>query len=86
MPVPAEYEPLYKYLEQRYADIVVLTFAQIADLLGFALPASASDPGWWATADDNTNPSAQARSWIRANRTATPNVRAQTVAFERSAA
>jgi len=40
-PVPAEYLSLHKYLENRYADTVVLTFSQIEDLLGFVLPESA---------------------------------------------
>jgi hypothetical protein len=31
--MPGEYELLYQYLENRYANTVVLTFAQIEDLL-----------------------------------------------------
>ena len=33
-----EHSLLYKYLENRYANTVVLTFAEIEDILGFALP------------------------------------------------
>ena len=29
--VPAEYLPLHKYLDGRYADTVVLTFAEVED-------------------------------------------------------
>ncbi len=36
--MPGEYKSLYEYLEHRYANTVVLTFAQIEDLLGFTLP------------------------------------------------
>jgi len=36
--MPAEYRSLHKYLDSRYADTVVLRFAEIEDLLGFALP------------------------------------------------
>ena len=85
-PVPAEYLSLYNYLEKRFAETVVLTFAQIEDLLGFALPESARrEPGWWANADADNTPSVQARSWTQASRTATPNLPAHTVRFERSA-
>ena len=33
-----KYRLLYKYLEDRYAKTVVLTFGEIEDLLGFSLP------------------------------------------------
>jgi hypothetical protein len=83
--VPAEYRPLHKYLRDRYADTVVLTFAQIEDLLGFSLPDLArSQPEWWANADASGTPSAQARSWTQAGRTAAPRVLAKTVAFDRA--
>ncbi len=39
--MPGKYKSLYQYLENRYANTVVLTFAQIEDLLGFTLPDSA---------------------------------------------
>ena len=84
-PVPAEYMSLHKYLETRFADTVVLTFGQIEDLLGFALPESARrEPAWWADGDADDKPSAQACSWTQAHRTATPNLLAHTVSFARS--
>ena len=42
---------LYTYLDTRFADTVVLTFAQIEDVLGFALPAQARLQAAWWTAD-----------------------------------
>ena len=39
--MPGKYKALYEYLDNRYANTVVLTFAQIEDLLGFTA---------WATA------------------------------------
>jgi hypothetical protein len=80
-PVPAQYLSLYKYLEHRYASIVVLTFEQIELLLGCALPASAStEPGWWtAVAVSKTHSAA----WTVAGRTAVPNLLARTVTFQR---
>lgn len=79
-----EYQSLYRYLENRFADTVVLTFAQVESLLGFTLPAPARlRPDWWASPEADAVPSAQSRSWIEASRTATPNLRAQSVTFER---
>ena len=44
--------PLHKYLADRYADTVVLTFAEIEDLIGFALPARARlSAEWWSAPD-----------------------------------
>ena len=82
--MPGKYEKLYRYLQDRFANVVVLTFAQVEDLLGFPLPALArADSAWWANPDPNDTPSSHARSWTLATRTATPNMRAQTVTFER---
>ena len=85
--VPREYLSLHKYLDERFADTVVLTFAQIEDLLGFALPDRARvQPEWWADADAHSGPSAPSRSWVLAGRTASPNLAARTVAFDRASA
>jgi hypothetical protein len=78
------YQSLYRYLENRFADTVVLTFAQVESLLGFALPDLARvHADWWASPEGDAVPSSQSRSWIEASRTATPNLRAQSVTFER---
>jgi hypothetical protein len=76
---------LYKYLENRYATTVVLTFAEIEDLLGFALPDQARlNQEWWTEAAVNVARD-YSDSWTLASRTAIPNMSAQTVAFERAA-
>ena len=81
-----EYLLLYNYLENRYANTVVLTFAQIEDLLGFVLPEQARlHQEWWTNAMKNPASSNYADSWILARRTATPNLAAQIVVFERAA-
>ena len=75
---------LYKYLSERYANRVVLTFSQIEDLLGFSLPDQARrHREWWTVAPADADPVNFADSWVLANRTATPNLLAQTVVFER---
>jgi hypothetical protein len=74
-----KYAFLYKYLDERYADTVVLSFRQIEDLLGFALPPEARmDPEWWAHADWSD-------VWKLAHRAAKPNLPAGHVVFERVA-
>jgi hypothetical protein len=78
-----KYRLLYKYLDERYADTVVLTFAEIEDLLGFALPDQARSSERWWTDEDGRVDSDYSDSWILARRTAAPNLRAGTVAFER---
>ena len=76
------YLPLYTYLEHRYASSVVLTFEQMEALLGFALPAAArKEPGWWTSAAGHGTREGEA--WTAAKRTATPNLMAQHVRFER---
>ena len=83
--VPGEYLPLHKYLSERFADSVVLTFAEVEDLLGIRLPAAARDePDWWTNVDPDAAQTPHSRSWIRADRTAKSNLAAQTVLFERN--
>jgi hypothetical protein len=79
-----KYQPLQKYLDDRYAGMVVLTVSQIEDILGFALPSQARiDSEWWTIGDPNTPAGAYAEAWTSARRTAVPNLLASTVAFER---
>ena len=81
-PVPAEYMPLYTYLERRYAVTVVLTFEQIEALLGFAPPSPAfSDTEWWTGASEAND--RHTAAWIAARRTAAPHLSAKIVTFER---
>ena len=83
--VTEEYRSLHKYLRDRYADKVVLTFGQIEDLLGFVLPNAARvEQGWWANPDAHSTPSPQSQSWMQANRTAAARLLPQVVVFERT--
>jgi len=82
MTVP--YRALHTYLNDRYADIVVLTFSELEDLLGFPLPDVARvRVEWWTddTADGGETP--QSHAWTHAGRTARPNLFARSVVFER---
>ena len=78
-PVPAvrtpggRYDPVCRYVENRYADTVVLTFAEVEDLLGFSLPDPARlEAAWWAD------------SLSVRRRTVAPNLAAKIVSFERT--
>jgi|ERR1041384_6775786 len=80
-----KYLLLHKYLLNRYADTVVLTFLEIEDILGFALPDLArQQQDWWGDTDSDVSSPGHADAWRLARRTATPNLLAKTVAFERT--
>jgi len=80
-----KYVPLYTYLENRFANTVVLTFAEIEDLLGFTLPDLARvREDWWTSPDPHGATPGFSDSWILANRTARPNLLALTVVFDRA--
>jgi hypothetical protein len=80
--VPGEYLALHTYLENRYASVVVLTFEQIEALLGSPLPTPAgTEQDWWKGGGVHLQPGSAA--WTEAGRTATPNLSARTVTFER---
>ena len=79
-----KYRLLYEYLEHRYANTVVLTFGQIEDLLGFALPDLArTQPEWWTIAAGGTAEARCSDAWTLAGRTAKANLAAQIVVFDR---
>ena len=82
--VPAVYRPLHKYLAGRFADVVVLKFTEVEDILGCALPAEARlAPGWWATAAPGDEPAPQSLSWVNSQRSALANLQRGVVQFER---
>ena len=84
--VPDKYAALHEYLANRYADSVVLTFAQIEDLLGGELPDTArARHEWWTSTDSVAEKASCSDAWTLAGRTARPNLLARTVAFERRA-
>lgn len=81
----SSYPLLHQYLEDRYAQTVVLTFAEIEDLLGSALPEQARrQHEWWTRPAPGAPQPGYSDSWTLANRIARPNLPAQTVAFERA--
>jgi hypothetical protein len=84
--VPSKCVGLHNYLVNRHADYVVLTFTQVEDLLGSALPDSArARQEWWTNKDNDADKSSLSDAWVLAGRTAKANLLARTVAFERHA-
>lgn len=82
-----EYRLLHKYLRDRFADRLVLTFAQIEDLLGFSLPSPARiQREWWGAIDSLGQRTRQSDAWTLAGRSASVNLSAQCVTFEREGA
>ena len=82
--VSGKYGRLYTYLDNRFADVIVLTFGQIEDVLGFALPTLAHQTAWWTLGETNVDGPRHSDAWTLAGRTATPNLKARTVVFERT--
>ena len=82
--VSGKYVRLYTYLDNRFADVIVLTFGQIEDVLGFALPTLAHQNAWWTLGETNVDGPRHSDAWTLAGRTATPNLKARTVVFERT--
>lgn len=77
------YGALHKYLRDRFAGRIVLTFGEIEDLLGFPLPAGArADAAWWSVIEAGSQ-SEQSDAWTVAERSATVNMPGQRVLFER---
>ena len=72
-----DYRALQKYLEERYADRVVLTFTEIEDLIGCLLATSA------VYRRVRAPPSVQSDAWRLANRSAVVNFVARNVVFDR---
>ena len=75
----------FEYLENRYASMVVLTFAQIESLLGSTLPAAALvDNEWWTGAEVDVGQPKCSDCWLLARRSAVPNLSARIVRFARA--
>ena len=82
-PRTGEYQLLQTYLRDRYADRVVLTFAEIESLVGFPLPESARSQQEWWDSTDGAPRTAQSDAWTLAHRTAKVNLVARSVVFDR---
>jgi hypothetical protein len=83
-PSGGEFRPLFTYLRDRFSDRLVLTFGQIEDLIGVSLPGVARvEREWWGNTESTSDRPRHSDAWILAGRTATVNLSAECVTFER---
>jgi hypothetical protein len=79
------FKVFFEYLENRYANTVVLTFAQIESLLGSDLPDEARlNNEWWTEAVVDVGQPQCSDCWLLARRSAVPNLTARVVRFARA--
>lgn len=83
MKAGSKYYPLFSHLQQAAGEPVTLTFAQIEQLLGTALPGSArSRVGWWS---NRSQGAVQAAAWMGAGyHVKEVDLTAETVHFARA--
>ena len=59
----AKYDPLHTYLRKQRKAHLELSFAEIERKIGYMLPNSASQPGWWTVTPDPMARQVQHRAW-----------------------
>jgi hypothetical protein len=74
-----DYQPLTDFLASCEPDEVHLSFADIEQILGYALPRAAHGSLWWS----NTQRLAQGRAWLCAGWRVRQHVRGRAVTFTR---
>jgi len=82
-PNAGRYQRLHVYLRDRFANRVVLTFAEIEDLLGSPLPDAARTELQWWEIPAAPLASEQSEAWTSAHRRADVNFRSGRVVFDR---
>ena len=78
----SKYKALSEFLYESWKKRIVLTYEQLEDILGFALPASAHTlpQSYWANTEYHT----YAKSWLALGYKAKVNVASKSVMFERN--
>ena len=80
----AKYDPLSRYLRRQAGREVVLTFAEIENLLAALLPKSARRREWWANETSESTTQVQRRAWMSAGYHAFPAPADDRVVFRRA--
>lgn len=77
-----KYAALAAHLEKQNSDQIALSFAQIEEIIGFALPNSARKHGvWWS---NSSSPGRHNDAWLNAGwETTKCNLKAHTISFQR---
>ena len=78
-----KYDPLHKYLRQKSAPEIEMSFAEIERVLGAMLPNCAARPQWWANETNATSAHVQLRAWGDAGYDALLIAGAERVRFKR---
>ena len=78
----SKYKALSEFLYESWEKRIVLTYEQLEDILGFALPTSAHTlpQSYWANTEYHT----YAKSWLALGYKAKVNVASKSVMFERN--
>ncbi len=78
-----KYDPLLEHLKAQRSMVLRMSFERIAELVG-VLPQSAfKHPAWWANERSEGTAHVHCKAWLDAGYKARPNLKAQTVTFER---
>lgn len=77
----SKYRPLAIFLRRQKTETVVLTFAEIERIVSGLLPKASADPAWWQA--DAASPQPQQRQFAEAGFVARPDLRSETVRFDR---
>jgi len=78
-----KYDPLREHLEAQRSMVLRMTFESIGDLVGFLPQAAFKHPAWWANELSEGATQPHCKAWLEAGYFARPNLKAQTVTFER---
>jgi hypothetical protein len=77
-----KYAPIRSFLQQRAADFVPMTFAEIERVLGFKLPKSKNLPAWWS---NNPTNNVMTNEWLAAGyKTEQVDIAGEKLVFKRS--
>lgn len=80
-----KYDPLRRFLRRRREDSVILTFAEIEQIIGALLPHAARAPDWWGNTPGEGRRLVQRRAWLDAGFEAQGPQLGQRVCFRRAA-
>ena len=83
MPRPGKYEPLRERLAGDRSMVLRMNFEGIAALVGPLPQAAFKHQSWWGNERTEGTASVQRKAWLDAGFKARPNLKAQTVTFER---
>ena len=78
-----KYDPLFVHLKAQPSMVLRMSFERIADLVGGLPPSALKQLAWWANERRDGTAHVQSKAWLDAGYMARPNLKAQTVTFER---